>query len=794
MIKNKPQRAQRRHNVRKGICKVSFVKPFVTFEVKPLESFIYIMVIFISCFSFQNLNAQLFFETPDSELKVENESKQVFRFPWAGGMNSCQFGEVDLNLDGINDLFVFDRHGDRIMTFINNGTPGLIDYDYEPEFISKFPTLYDWAIITDYNLDGKPDIFTKSANLPGIIVYRNTSVTELSFTLEVYPYLLSFQGGGYVNILVTDVDYPAISDVDNDGDMDILTFWGLGSFVEMHKNLSMEKYGIPDSLDYIKTSNCWGFFAESDEANDIYLDTCIGGGFRREMETRHTGSTFLLIDLDNDADKDLLLGDVDYPNLVQLVNGGTPDSAHIVSIDTLFPSYDKPVNLFSMPSAAYIDMDNDHINDLILSPFDPGLTTSQNLKSVWLYLNEGENAAPDFNFETNNFLQNDMIDVGSGAYPILADYDGDGLEDLFISNYGDYIYSFYGAGNVLQSVYWSNIALFRNTGTATQPKFTRITNNFLNLEDFNLRGIFITFGDIDGDLDQDMILGYEDGDLWFFENIAGQGQSMNFSPPVMLFQDVDVGAFSTPQLFDLNNDGLLDMVIGEENGNLNYYQNTGSISSPIFSFITDSLGKVNVTDYQLSYTGFSTPCFFRNMENETNLLVGSEQGKIFYYKNIDGNLEGGFEENDSLYQIINNQSFEIQKGIRTSAEINDINNDGFFDLLVGNYSGGLNYYSGTESPPVIGFPERMQSEIKVTLIPNPVKEIFQIKIQTNCFYNRLEIYVFNLLSELVLSETFIAGEEMSLSVNALPSGIYLCKAKLFPCSQGVINQKLIICK
>ncbi len=207
----------------------------------------------------------MFFKTQDSELKVENESKQVFRFPWAGGMNSCQFGEIDLNLDGINDLFVFDRHGDRIMTFINNGTPGTIDYDYAPEFISKFPDLNDWAILADYNMDGKSDIFTKSVGLPGIIVYRNTSVTELAFTLEVYPYLLSFQGGGYVNILVTDVDYPAISDIDNDGDLDILTFWGLGSFVDMHKNLSVEKYGIPDSLDYMKTSNCWGYFAESAE-------------------------------------------------------------------------------------------------------------------------------------------------------------------------------------------------------------------------------------------------------------------------------------------------------------------------------------------------------------------------------------------------------------------------------------------------------------------------------------------------------------------------------------------------
>jgi hypothetical protein len=775
MIKNKPKGTRGNSNENKGQIFVSFVTSLVTFVFKSFFKANHLMLLLLGSLFLQNLNAQLFFNNQDSDLKVENESKQVYQFPWAGGMNSCQYGEIDLNLDGMNDLVVFDRHGDRIMTFVNNGTTGTIDYDYAPEFISKIPQLNDWAIFTDYNSDGKADIFTKSSNLPGIVVYRNTSLTELSFILEVYPYLLSFQGGGYVNILVTEVDYPAISDIDNDGDMDILTFWGLGSFVEMHKNLSIEKYGIPDSLDYIKTSNCWGFFAESDEGNELYLDTCVGGGLIDAMKTRHTGSTFLLIDLDNDSDKDLLLGDVDYPNLVQMINGGTSDSAHIISIDTLFPSYDKPVNLFSMPSASYIDVNNDAIKDLIISPFDPGLTTSQNLKSNWLYLNNGGNSEPVFDLEINNFLQNDMIDVGSGAYPVLADYDGDGLEDLFISNYGDYIYSVYGAGNILHSVYWSNVSLFKNTGTHTQPKFNRITHNLFNLEEYHLKGIFLTFGDVDGDLDEDMILGHSEGNLWYFDNKAGQGQPMDYDMPVQSFQNIDVGDFSAPQLFDLNKDGLLDLIIGEENGNLNYYQNSGTVSNPVFSFITDSLGKVNVTDYQLSYTGFSAPYFFRNALTETSLMVGSEQGKLFYYKNIDENLEGEFEENDSLYLIINNQPFEIQNGIRTAATIQDINNDGFFDLFVGNYSGGLNYFSGQNPPPVNGFFENQTSDIEISLYPNPAKDIIKVRLKNQSGNGSFHLSIYNIYSEVVYSCMIQSNEEVTISTKYLPSGIYICK-------------------
>ncbi len=651
--------------------------------LKRISKHITILVVLL----FTGLNqpgAQLYYALPKDQkfqLPVINESKKAYKFPWAGGMNSCQFGEVDMDMDGKKDLFVFDRNGNRILPFLNKGTEGSTDYEFAPEYIENFPELHDWAELVDYNADGKEDIFTYSYDYPGIIVYKNISVNHLEFELVVYPFLTSYQGGGYVNILVTSVDYPAITDIDNDGDLDILTFWGLGSFVEMHKNLSMELYGTPDSLIYQKVSNCWGYFAENAESNIIYLDTCIGGKnctisyLKEQPDTiidpfRHTGSTFLALDLDADNDKDLLIGDVDYPNLVQLINGGNPDSAHIISQDTLFPSYNKAVNLFSMPAPAYIDINNDGLKDLLLSPFDPSLNKNNNYRSSWLYLNSGTNNNPHFNFEMNNFLQEDMIDVGSGAYPVFFDYDKDGLMDLFVSDYGYYIYSYYGYANALTSVYWSNIALFRNTGTLQNPEFTQITHDFNNLSAQHLTGIYPAFGDIDGDTKADMIIGMEDGTLWFYKNIAGAGQSMEFDEPVKNFQNIDVGAFSAPQLYDLNNDGLPDLIIGEEKGNLNYYKNSGTITNPVFNLTTDSLGKVNVTDPLVSYTGYSTPCFFKNKTNKTELIVGSEHGKVFYYKNIEGNLTGKFIKNDSLYLLIDNAAFPLQNGIRTGATIN----------------------------------------------------------------------------------------------------------------------------
>jgi hypothetical protein len=740
----------------------------------------------------------MLFQSPtkaNSPIVVKDETKKTFAYPWAGGMNSCQFNEIDLNLDGIKDLMVFDRNGNRIMTFLNGGTSGEVDYSYAPEFANSFPELSDWVILVDYNMDGKADIFTYSPGWAGMKVYKNTSGQELEFTVEVEPFLKSFQGGGYVNILVTYADYPGISDIDNDGDLDILTFWGLGSFVEMHKNLSMENYGIPDSLDFEEITSCWGHFAENDESNEIYLDTCNNVKIIEDNRTnRHTGSTFLLLDLDNDADKDLLLGDVDYPNLVELINGGDSEDAYMTSYDTLFPDYDKAVNLFSMPAGMYIDIDNDNVKDLIVSPFDPSPITSRNKRSVQLYQNEGSNELPNFTFIQNDFLQEDMIDVGSGSCPLLFDFDNDGLKDLFISNFGYYMYSYYEAGAFLKSVYWSNIALYKNTGNESEPEFTRITDNFADLHSEHLRGLYPTFGDLDNDGDADMLVGQEDGSLIFLENIASFGEEMEFAPPVFNYQNIDVGMFSAPQLIDLNEDNLPDLAIGRQDGRISYYQNQGTLSNPQFIWISDYLGSVNVTDSTLSYTGYSTPRFFRDNQNQLELLVGSEDGKVFYYKDIEGNLEGSFTESDSLYLLVGNGVFEMDMGMRSAAAIYDLNNDGWQDLITGNYSGGLNYFSGSALPGVNALDENNISEFSISVFPNPVSDKLNVQVSGFNVNNDIKISISDIFGHVKFSTLSKEESTFEISMQDIRPGVYILKVTSLENPEIGAYQKIVISK
>ncbi len=489
-----------------------------------------------------------------------NETGDTLIHPFAGGLNNCQFMNMDMNLDGIDDLLVFDRHGNRILPFIVSSSSSL---KFRPELASSFPPIEQWMQAVDYNNDGKKDIFTYTTG--GIKVYKNESVSTLKFSQVTHPFLLSLQGSTLTNILVTYADYPAITDIDKDGDMDVLTFWGLGTFIEWHKNTSMEQFKNADSLTFEKSSSCWGQFAEGIEDNTIILDTCAGSGkiFQvsgsKSDDPKHTGSTLLINDLNGDGLPDLSLGDVDFNTLFQLTNGGTLADARMISNTTDFPNSVNPVNMRSFPAAMLADVDNDGQQDMLVSPFEPSLTKSENFKTVSLYHNAGTNALPVFNLVSESYLQDQMLDLGSGAYPVFFDYNSDGLIDILVGNYGYTDTCIYTPVNGLQCTYTSKIALLLNEGSLTKPKFRLIDRNIAHLDTLQLQSLIPSVADMDGDGDIDLVCGNSKGKLVYCENIALSGQPADFKLIDPAWHGIDVGDFSAPQLFDMDTDRLLSL-------------------------------------------------------------------------------------------------------------------------------------------------------------------------------------------------------------------------------------------
>jgi len=699
-------------------------------------------------------------------VQVFNQEGVRLDLAWTGGLNACQFHKFDLNFNGIEDLIIFDRHGNRLLTFLNNGTSDEYAYNFAPGFIEHFPEIHHWVQFIDYNGDGKKDIFTYTTG--GIKVYKNVSDDKIRFRQVTFPFLRSLYGNIETNLLVTNVDYPAIVDMDDDGDLDILTFWGLGTFLELHTNKSVERFANRDSLVYEKTEYCWGWFAESDESNELTLDTCLNlenlKGVRDEP-LRHTGSTLLMLDMAANGLKDLILGDMDYPGLFLLKNEGTYEEALITAVDTLFPSNTSPVRLFSFPVASFIDINNNGINDLVVSPFSPSLKQSKHHESVWFYNNTGSNQFPVFEFIRENLFQHRMIDMGAGAMPVLFDLNGDGLNDLIVSNFGYNDTCFYNDFLNLECKYTSRLALFKNTGSQYAPEFSLISDDFAGLSALGLTALFPAFADLDGDEKPEMLIGNQAGNLLMFKATFKNNGFPVYQLISDNYQQIEVGAYSAPQLIDMDGNGLVDLVIGQQNGKISYYRNQGSTSEALFVKITDQLGAVNVTDFMFSYTGHSIPQFFRDAQNKLRLFVGSESGRIYYYRDIDNNLDGTFTLAEERLLLIN-------EGIRTAPAVAFLTNADYPDMVVGNYGGGLSFFEGSEPKPIgIDHPSPdLQSWLRV--YPNPASGYVNVVVERQKPMN-IRLRMFDFTGRLVHHADLGCSQSVNIPVSQLAPGLYL---------------------
>jgi len=721
---------------------------------------LFIFSFFLCCVS----NAQVNF------IRQQNVPVQVgannLVLPWAGGLSYPMFSEFDFNLDGIMDIFVNDRANYRIVPFINGGTPNQVDYTYAPEYTNFFPPLWQWAFTYDFDCDGKKDFFTLSDFNNGIKVYRNISTTPgtLQFTL-FSPVLMSQYPSTYTNMFASYGLIPAFSDVDNDGDTDILCWnnaWA--GMVEYNKNKSVENGFGCDSMQFQWITSCWGEFSLVTNANQAQLGiTCRMGFFSAEEPFKNydpsdaarnddTMSSICIIDMESDGDKDLLIGGLADKNSLFLTNGGTPTVASMTSQDTLFPSYDNPAQVISFTTHAYIDVDNDGKKDLIVSP-----TFEEDFSGIWFYKNTGSTAVPVFNYQINNFLQRDMIETGSGAYPAFFDYDVDGLTDMVVGNYTYYQPT---------GGFKSGLSLYRNIGTTAAPSFQLITRDYAGLFSYTFaigygNDVHPAFGDVDGDGDLDMMVGDYNGKIQFFTNTAPIGNPANFSFTGPNYQNIDIGANAAPQLIDLDRDGKLDLVIGRKNGFISYYQNTGTTTNPIFTLTEDSLGDVDVSNLS---NGYASPFVFDD-SGAYKMLVGNELGYVFLYGNIDNNLNGTFTLLDTV--------LSRTEGNRVNIGMGDINGDTLMDLLVGNYSGGVALFY-RDNPLATHFPFPAAAKPSFEVFPNPATGSAVVQFSNLNPAAKTLLSIFNATGEKVYT-TACAAHSQTLNISSLSSGLYILR-------------------
>ena len=431
---------------------------------------------------------------------------------------------------------------------------------------------------------------------------------------------------------------PAFADLDGDGDYD-LTSGEMGGELFCYENTGT------------KENSQW----TSDSA--MYAGIDVGSASAPALLTISTGKI---------QDSDVVVGAYDG-RLYHWHNTGTGSELEWESRGTLRDSGGSEIKVgyYSAPTLA--DLDGDGDNDL---------TCGEYYGAMYYYENTGTAAEPEWTRDTSMYAG---IDVGTHNKPVFTDLDGDGDLDLAVGEYSGALY------------------YYENTGTASRPEWTEDSAMFAGID----VGYYSApaFADLDGDRDFDLTIGEWSGTLFYYKN-TGTAAHPLWTGDNTMFSGIDVGSNSAPAFADLDDNGNLDLTIGESQGTLYYYSNTGTASQP--EWTRDDTMFSGIDAGSTSAPAFTTIVGDGQggggkrtqerkgvllgegeggEEGDYDLVIGEYYGNLFYYENTGNRNESEWTRDSAMFW---GQDF----GSRAAPDFADLDLDGDFDLLIGRYESG----------------------------------------------------------------------------------------------------------
>lgn len=427
------------------------------------------------------------------------------------------------------------------------------------------------------------------------------------------------------------------------------------------------------------------------------------------------------------------------------------------------------VGLWGMPLP--VDFDKDGVNDLVISAPDVPY------HGTYFFKNIGTNRKPFFEkavkindkgvnclrvsyvngeprvlgkgFEYENFftdfyanpreityegrrIQDDYKSNRSNMWNYV-DWDGDGDTDVVV---GIDTYDDYGWDNAYDSTgHWykgplhGHLYLLENVdGTLHNRGRIKAAGVEIDMEGAPVPSV----ADFDNDGDFDIICGeFVDGLTWF-ENIGTRAEPVFAEGRRIANKDGEIRfhvAMIIPVPFDWDEDGHMDLVVGDEDGSVALVRNTGKKYKGMPRFETQKLFKQKAD--LLKCGALCTPVSVDwDGDGIEDLVVGNAAGELVFFKN----LTGGMNPSWAAPQLMNSggKPLRIMAGYNGSIQgpverkwgytapcVTDWDGDGKLDVVMNQIFGLIQWYKGDGS---LNLSEAMN--VKVAWDGKPLKPVW----------------------------------------------------------------------
>jgi len=279
------------------------------------------------------------------------------------------------------------------------------------------------------------------------------------------------------------------------------------------------------------------------------------------------------------------------------------------------------------------------------------------------------------------------LQVSGYSVPCLADWNGDGLADLLVGEGGG---TLAGTVHVFLNVGTAGAPAFAGSS------HLQAAGQDLSVPGEGCLGAFPRVVFWNADLLPDLLVGSANGTVTLYLNegapgspLLGAGQLLQVGTPGSKVA-IDVGMRATPIHKDWNADGRRDLVAGALDGKLHLFLNTGTDSAP--DFLAESFAQGAAGDL-LVPSGRSSPDLADlNEDGRLDLLTGNTNGEILFYANIGSAAAPLF--GDPLRVPAAEVPIDYAGTPRTRPFLCDWTGDGWLDLLIGLGDGKVHLLQG----------------------------------------------------------------------------------------------------